>query len=244
MTDGSDNSDASGNTRLSKLPVRSFVRREGRLTRAQERALAELWPRIGVEYREAPLDLDAVFGRRARRVLEIGFGNGESLAQCAADAPDTDFIGVEVHRPGVGHLLLEIERRDLTNVRALCHDAVEVLTHQLEPNALHGVNVFFPDPWPKKRHHKRRLVQAGFLALVASRLSPGGTLHIATDWEPYAQHIVETLEASDDFVNTVDGHDLATASQARPAFRPPTKFERRGQRLGHSVWDFVYTKTG
>ncbi len=236
-------SDADGNTRLSNLPVRSFVRREGRLTRAQARALDELWPQFGIEYDGKPLDLHGVFQRDAGTVVEIGFGDGESLAQCAEDAPDTNFIGIEVHRPGVGHLLLQIERRALTNVRVMCHDAVEVLTHQLGPASLTGLNLFFPDPWPKKRHHKRRIVQLPFLELLASRLKPGARLHVATDWENYAEHIFDTLEASPHFTNTVSGSDFDSASVPRPDYRPPTKFERRGERLGHSVWDFVYERT-
>ncbi|MEL7447775.1 MAG: tRNA (guanosine(46)-N7)-methyltransferase TrmB [Pseudomonadota bacterium] len=236
-------SDADGNTRLSSLPVRSFVRREGRLTRAQQRALDDLWPQFGIEYTGQPLELDALFARSANTVIEIGFGNGESLAQCAQDAPDTNYIGIEVHRPGVGHLLLEIEQRGLTNVRVMCHDAVEVLTNQLAPGSLAGLNLFFPDPWPKKRHHKRRIVQQPFLGLVASRMKAGARLHVATDWENYAEHIFDTLEASPHFSNTAGGADFNSASVPRPEFRPPTKFERRGERLGHSVWDFIYEKT-
>ena len=236
-------SDADGNTRLSSLPVRSFVRREGRLTRAQQRALDELWPQFGIEYTGQPLELDAVYGRSANTVIEIGFGNGESLAQCAQDAPDTNFMGIEVHRPGVGHLLLEIEQRELTNVRVMCHDAIEVLTHQIPTESLTGINLFFPDPWPKKRHHKRRIVQPSFLELIASRMKAGSRLHVATDWENYAEHIFEMLRASPHFANTVDGDDYNSASVPRPDFRPPTKFERRGERLGHSVWDFIYEKS-
>jgi tRNA (guanine-N7-)-methyltransferase len=209
--------------------VRSFVRRAGRLTRAQERALAELWPRYGVDYRPDPLDLDALFGRQAPRVLEIGFGNGEALATMAAAAADEDFLGVEVHEPGVGHCLLRLEALGLGNVRLLCHDAIEVLQHQLPPGSLAAVHLFFPDPWPKKRHHKRRIVQPAFVALVAARLQPGGILHVATDWPGYAEQIAGIVAASGRF------------SLADPASqRPRTRFQARGERLGLPVWEARY----
>ena len=174
--------------------IRSFVRREGRITRAQEQALTRLWPRFGLEA-GAPFDLDACFGRHAPRTLEIGFGNGESLAGMAAEEPAMDFLGIEVHRPGVGHLLLELERRDLGNVRVMCADAVQVLEHCLPDASFDRVLLFFPDPWPKKRHHKRRILQPGLVELLARTLRPDGILHMATDWEDYAQHMLEEVMA-------------------------------------------------
>jgi tRNA (guanine-N7-)-methyltransferase len=212
-------------------PIRSFVRRAGRLTVAQERALAELWPRYGLDYTPHPLDLDTIFGRRAPRIVEIGFGNGEALATMAAAAPDEDFIGIEVHEPGVGHCLLRIEALGLGNVRLVCHDAIEVLQHQLPPGSLAAVHLFFPDPWPKKRHHKRRIVQPDFVALVADRLEAGGILHVATDWPEYAEHMAAVVAASGRF------------GPADPASgRPRTRFQARGERLGHPIWDARYRR--
>ena len=221
--------------------IRSFVRREGRLTTSQKRALDELLPDFGVPFSAETLELDHVFGRTAPagRVLEIGFGNGELLAELAERHPENDYLGIEVHRPGVGHLLLEIEKRGLTNIRISMHDAVEVLERQLPHASLDQVLLFFPDPWPKKRHHKRRIVQAGFVELVASRLEPGGLFHLATDWENYAEQMLEMLEASDLFRNTAGRGHFAD----RPETRPVTKFERRGQKLGHGVWDLLYERT-
>src|SRR5687768_15199673 len=177
-------------------PIRSFVMRTGRMTTGQARALEELWPRYGVEYSPAPLSLDELFGRHAPRTLEIGFGNGEHLASLATAHPERDYFGIEVHRPGVGHLFMLAETRALGNLRASTHDAVEVLRHQIAPAALDEVLVLFPDPWHKKRHHKRRLIQAPFVELVASRLAPGGVLRMATDWEPYAQQMLEVLSSA------------------------------------------------
>jgi tRNA (guanine-N7-)-methyltransferase len=219
-------------------PIRSFVRRGGRVTGAQERALAELWPRFGVEYGPAPLDLDALFGRRAPRILEIGFGNGETLVELAGRRPDGDFIGIEVHPPGVGRCLLGIEAQLLTNVRVIAHDAVEVLTQMVPDASLDEVLLYFPDPWPKKRHHKRRIVQPDFATLVARKLVPGGTWRLATDWAPYAQHMLEVLTAAPDFVNA----DAGGGFVPRPESRPETKFERRGQRLGHEVFDLEFRR--
>lgn len=217
-------------------PIRSFVRREGRLTVGQQRALELLWPRFGLEFTPEPLDLEALFGRRAPVTLEIGFGNGESLARMAADDPERDFIGVEVHRPGVGHLLQQVEDRGLTNVRVACHDAVEMLNRQVPPGGLDRIQIYFPDPWPKKRHHKRRLVQPDFVDLLATRLREGGILHLATDWEDYARHMLEVMQQAGAFTNqAADG-----GFSPRPSYRPLTKFEQRGQRLGHDVWDLVY----
>ncbi|HRQ66045.1 MAG TPA: tRNA (guanosine(46)-N7)-methyltransferase TrmB [Xanthomonadaceae bacterium] len=217
--------------------VRSFVRREGRLTPGQARALAVLWPRFGLDA-DGPVDLDAAFGRRARRVLEIGFGNGEVLLAAAAENPEQDFLGIEVHRPGVGRLLLGVEAADLRNVRVFCHDAVEVLA-QLAEHSIDEVRVFFPDPWHKKRHHKRRLIQPGFVDVLAPRLVAGGRLHLATDWEPYAEHMREVMEARDDFVNEAGRGRFAE----RPASRPQTHFEKRGLKLGHQVFDLLYRRS-
>lgn len=217
--------------------VRSFVRREGRITASQQRALAELLPRFGVTA-DGVFDLDGIFGRRAPRTVEIGFGNGASLAQMAATAPEQDFLGIEVHRPGVGHLLLEIERRGLSNVRVLCADAVEILDRHIAPASLDRVLLFFPDPWPKKRHHKRRILQADFVALVHARLQPGGIFHMATDWQHYAEQMLEVMDAAPGFRNAAGRAGFAP----KPDYRPETKFERRGLRLGHGVWDLVFVR--
>jgi len=220
-----------------KPEIRSFVRREGRITRSQQRALDELWPRYGLEAGQH-LDLDLIFGRRAASTLEIGFGNGASLAVMAEQEPDTDFIGIEVHRPGVGHLLLELERRGLENVRIICADAVQILKECLPDSSLDRVLLFFPDPWPKQRHHKRRIVQPGFIELLARKLRAGGILHMATDWENYAEHMLAVMENADAFRNCAgQGH-----YSPRPAYRPVTKFEQRGQRLGHGMWDLLFEK--
>jgi tRNA (guanine-N7-)-methyltransferase len=211
--------------------VRSYVLRSGRITAAQRRALAELWPRWGIEFHPAPLDLDRLFGRRAPRVMEIGFGDGELLAETAARHPEQDFLGVEVHAPGIGHCLLLIDRLGLTNVRLIRHDAVEVLRGQIPDGSLAAVNLFFPDPWPKKRHHKRRLVQSDFVRLLAAKLAPGGRFQVATDWPPYAEHIDAVLAAE-------------AAFQAVPESpgRIQTRFERRGTGLGHRVAERVYRR--
>ncbi len=213
--------------------VRSYVRREGRLTRAQSQALSSLWPQFGVEYTEQALDLDVLFGRRAPRCLDIGFGNGETLLWLAAQYPHIDYLGVEVHRPGVGRVLHEIQQQGLANIRLVCHDAIKVLRHQLPAQSLAQTLLLFPDPWPKKRHHKRRIVQPPFLQLVASRLSPGGRLHIATDWAEYGEHIAQVIERQSRLQPTDDERELPG-----PAARPSTKFERRGQALGHRIQDF------
>lgn len=219
--------------------IRSYVLRAGRITEAQKRALAELLPRHGIPYASSPVNLDAVFGRSAPRVLEIGFGNGDTLVELAARRPEADFIGAEVHPPGIGHCLLEIEARGLANVRVVAHDAVEVLEHMIAPGALDEVLLYFPDPWPKKRHHKRRIVQPAFVALVADRLKPGGLFKLATDWEPYAAWMLEILNASPEFANTAaDGGCVE-----RPE-RGATRFERRGRRLGHLVFDLEFVRIG
>ena len=216
--------------------IRSYVLRAGRVGSGQARALAELGPIFMLPYAAAALDLDAVFGRRAPRFLEIGFGMGEGLAAIAAAHPDHDYLGVEVHTPGVGALLKQLGERGLGNVRVIQHDAVDVLNAMLAPASLAGIHVFFPDPWHKKRHHKRRLIQPPLVSLLASRLAPGGYLHLATDWQDYAEHMLAVLAAEPQLENT------ATDYAPRPDSRPLTKFEQRGLRLGHGVWDLMFRK--
>jgi len=218
--------------------IRSFVMRAGRITDAQVRALEVLWPKYGVEFGPDALDLDALFGRRAPRTVEIGFGNGENLATVAANHPERDYLGIEVHRPGVGRLLLALEELQLENVRVISHDAVEVLAQQIAQQSLDEVVVLFPDPWPKKRHHKRRLVQSAFVELATDHLQPGGVLRIATDWQPYAQQMLATLSANSRLRNlAADGTFVP-----RPAERVATRFEKRGERLGHEVWDLAFSR--
>jgi tRNA (guanine-N7-)-methyltransferase len=218
--------------------VRSFVTRAGRITPAQQRALVELWPKYGLEFSPQPLELRALYVRSARCTIEIGFGNGDNLLRLAGAHPERDFLGIEVHRAGIGRLLLALEAQQLRNVRIVCHDAVEVLEAQVPPLSVQEILILFPDPWPKKRHHKRRLLQPAFAALAASRLAAGGQLRLATDWEPYAQHMLETLNASATLENlAADGGFVP-----RPSEREPTRFERRGERLGHEVWDLAYRK--
>lgn len=218
--------------------VRSFVRRQGRITAAQERALEALWPRVGIEAGDALLDLDALFGRQAPRVLEIGFGDGGNLAAMAAAHPENDYLGIEVHRPGVGRLLMQVGEMGLTNVRVMCTDAVEVLTRQVPDGSLDAVLLFFPDPWHKTRHHKRRIVQPAFAELVRGKLAIGGRFHMATDWEDYARHMLEVMQAAPGYRNLSPQGDFVP----RPDYRVLTKFERRGHRLGHGVWDLVFTR--
>ena len=223
---------------MNRQTIRSYVLRAGRITRAQRRALDELLPRWEIPYSPLRIDLDSIFGRRARRVLEIGYGNGDTLVELAAASPDADFLGVEVHPPGIGHCLLAIESRGLTNLRLVAHDAVEVLESQLPPASLDEVLLYFPDPWPKKRHHKRRIVQLTFAALVADRLKAGGTFHLATDWEPYALQMLEVLNAEPRLANAAaDGRWIED-----PAAREPTRFEQRGRRLGHDVFNLEYRR--
>ena len=219
--------------------IRSFVKRAGRLTTGQERALHTLGPRYALPFAESVPAWDTVFGRQAPRILEIGFGMGESTAHIAQVRPQDDFIACEVHEPGVGALLMRIEAQQLGNLRIVAHDAVEVLQHMIAPNSLAGVHIFFPDPWHKKRHNKRRLVQPPLVAQLVSRLQTGGYIHMATDWQPYAEQMLEVLMANPDLVNT-SSHSHGYADQ--PAYRPLTKFENRGIKLGHGVWDLVFQR--
>lgn len=218
--------------------IKSFVLRQGRLTKGQEQALEALWPVFGVDRADAPLDFARLFGRVAPVTLEIGFGNGESLAQMAAAAPERDFIGVEVHTPGVGHLLKIIGDQGLRNVRVMNSDAVDILQRRIPPAALDRVQLFFPDPWHKKKHHKRRIVQTDFIRLIATRLRSGGVLHMATDWEGYAGHMAQVMDACPEFRNLAAGSPYSP----RPPERPLTKFENRGLKLGHGVWDLLYQR--
>jgi tRNA (guanine-N7-)-methyltransferase len=217
--------------------IRSFVTRAGRITPAQERALHEHWPLFGLEPTDAALTLDAVFGRSAARTLEIGFGNGDYLLGRAQEAPERDFLGIEVHRPGVGHLLLAAARAGVRNLRVVCHDAVEILP-LIPAGALDEVLLLFPDPWPKKRHHKRRIVQPEFVELVAHRLCAGGRFRLATDWEPYADHMLAVLRGCARLRNCAGEDGFVT----RPADRLATRFERRGTRLGHNVRDLAFER--
>ena len=216
--------------------IRSFVLRQGRVTNAQRRACEELLPVYGMPFVPAPLDLDRLFGRSAPKILEIGFGMGETTAAIAQAHPENDYLGIEVHTPGVGSLLKQVAELNLKNVRVIQHDAVEVLQQMIAAAALEGVHLFFPDPWPKKRHHKRRLIQPTFVTLLATRMKSGAYLHAATDWEDYAQQMLQVLSAEPALENTT------TDFAQRPASRPETKFERRGVKLGHRVWDLVFRK--
>ncbi|GAC1454160.1 MAG: tRNA (guanosine(46)-N7)-methyltransferase TrmB [Steroidobacteraceae bacterium] len=218
--------------------IRSFVTRAGRITPAQERALAELWPKYGIDVAPQVLDCAARFGRTAPLTIEIGFGNGANLLALAREHPERDYLGVEVHRPGAGRLLLALEEFSVTNVRVICDDAVQALARQIAPGAAQEILILFPDPWPKKRHHKRRLLQRGFAELAVSRLCIGGVLRVATDWAPYAQQILAVLGA-------IPGLENLAADAAfvpRPTGRAPTRFEKRGVRLGHDVWDLAFRR--
>jgi tRNA (guanine-N7-)-methyltransferase len=218
--------------------IRSFVLRAGRTTAAQERALNELWPIYGIDSSDAALDLAAMFGRMSRRCLEIGFGAGEVIGSLAENNPDIDYLGVEVHRSGVGRLLLRAHQGNLQNLRIICQDAVDVLRDRIADQSLDEVLVFFPDPWHKKRHHKRRLIEPDFVALVAAKLRGGGILRLATDWQDYAEQMLAVCNANPALQSMSEN----LAFVARPDFRPPTRFERRGERLGHGVWDLAYSR--
>ncbi|HEY7987054.1 MAG TPA: tRNA (guanosine(46)-N7)-methyltransferase TrmB [Methylophilaceae bacterium] len=216
--------------------IKSFVLRQGRISTAQKKAYDELLPRYGIAYSQEFMDWDKAFGRKAPQILEIGFGMGTATAHIAKMQPDQDYLGVEVHTPGVGALMRLLAADDLSNVRIIQHDAVEVLRDMIAPGTLDGVHIFFPDPWPKKRHHKRRLIQTELLQLLASRLKVGGYVHLATDWQDYAEWMLELLSAEALLKNTAVDYAL------KPAYRPETKFERRGLNLGHGVWDIVFQR--
>jgi tRNA (guanine-N7-)-methyltransferase len=220
--------------------IRSYVIRAGRITDAQRRARDEYWPRFGIDFDPVVLDLDQCFGRQSVRTLEIGFGNGEHLLERALSSPDRNFLGIEVHEPGVGHLLLAASKAQVSNLKVIAHDAVQVLQHQIAPESLDEVQLLFPDPWPKKRHHKRRIVQPEFAQLIASRLTPQGRFHIATDWTPYAEHMLTVLNACPSLVNCAE--DLGFASPEEVIARRATRFQRRGERLGHSVHELLYRR--
>jgi tRNA (guanine-N7-)-methyltransferase len=216
--------------------IRSFVLRQGRFSPGQQRAYETLMPRHGVAFAESALDFEALFGRRAPRIVEIGFGMGETTARIAAENPDKDYLGIEVHSPGVGALLKRIDEQALVNVRLVQHDAAEVMRAMIPDESLAGIHIFFPDPWPKKRHHKRRLIQPEYARLLARKVAPGGYIHAATDWQEYADHILATLSRVTALRNPHGGF------AERPATRPETKFERRGRRLGHGTWDIIFHK--
>lgn len=215
--------------------MRSYVIRAGRKTTAQKEALEKHWASYVIDDTQSLLDITTTFGREAPLVIEIGFGMGDSLADMAEAAPDTNFLGIEVHRPGVGKLLHTVEARGLANVRVYCHDAVEILQRCIADHSVDRVQIFFPDPWHKKRHHKRRLIQAPFVSLLKSKLKPGGVLHLATDWQHYAEHMMAVLSADSDLTNLAGAEQYSETTE-----RPETKFERRGQRLGHGVWDLMF----
>ena len=219
--------------------VRSFVLREGRLTKGQQGALDRLWPVYGLERGQGRIDPATLFGCPRPLVFEIGYGMGQSLVQMAAAAPDSGFIGVEVHRPGVGALLMAVEEQGLDNLRSYCDDAVDVLGDCIPDASLDRVQLYFPDPWHKKKHHKRRIVQPAFVQLVQQKLKPGGLFHMATDWENYAQHMMEVMTGEPGWSNQAGSGQFSP----RPAWRPETKFERRGARLGHGVWDLLFEKS-
>jgi len=218
--------------------IRSFVRRQGRLTKGQQVALEKFWPAMGVDYQSTPLVFADLFCREAPVTLEIGFGMGASLVQMAADYPERNYLGVEVHQTGIGACLLSANERAIDNLRVMCHDAVEVLEKMIPDDSLAQVQLFFPDPWHKARHNKRRLVQAPFVELVRKKLQPGGVFHMATDWQPYAEHMLDIMNQAAQYRNLSDTLDYVP----RPESRPLTKFEQRGQRLGHGVWDLMFEK--
>lgn len=221
---------------VTQRPIRTFVLRQGHLSDAQLRAIEAGMPRWGIEYRPQPLDMDAAFGRSAPKVLEIGFGMGTATAEIAARRPDTDFLGIEVHGPGVGNLFKLIDERGVSNLRVIRHDAVEVVDNMLAPQSLDGFHLYFPDPWPKKRHHKRRLIQPALVKLLVRKLGTNGYLHLATDWEDYAEHMLVVLQAEPGLANTATGY------APRPEYRGTSGFERKGLAKGHDVWDLVFRK--
>lgn len=218
--------------------IRSFVRREGRLTPGQQRAIEQLWPHFGIDHNDTQLELDSIFGRSAPHILEIGFGNGESLLQMAINHPENDYLGIEVHRPGVGHLLKRIAEEGVKNIRVMSEDAIEVLEGQIQDESLDAVYLFFPDPWHKKRHHKRRQVKPEWAQLIRHKLKIGGLLHMATDWENYAEYMLDVMGSAEGYRNLSENDDYVP----RPDYRPVTKFEQRGERLGHGVWDLIFIR--
>lgn len=219
-----------------KRSIRSFVLRQGHMTAAQQRAIDTMWPQFGIDYQASPIDLNKAFGRDKPKVLEIGFGMGTATVEIAKRLPEKDFLAIDVHGPGVGNILKLIEESGVENIRVMHHDAVEVVENMLEDGALEGIHIFFPDPWHKKRHNKRRLVQTPFIAKLLPKLKTGGYIHLATDWEEYAVQMLEVLSGFDNLANTAE--DYAPT----PEYRPETKFEARGKRLGHGVWDLVFVK--
>ena len=216
--------------------IRSYVLRQGRVSNAQRRAHDALLPKFGIPYAPHPIDLDRVFGRSAPKILEIGFGMGETTATIATQHPECDYLGIEVHTPGVGSLLKTIAEHNLTNVRIIQHDAVEVLRNMIAPDTFDAVHVFFPDPWPKKRHHKRRLLQPPLISMLCERMKPGAYIHVATDWQDYAEQILDVFRREPRLANTAEGY------APRPDYRPQTKFETRGLKLGHGVWDIIFRR--
>ena len=218
--------------------IRSFVRREGRMTKGQQHALERHWQKFGLDTRQSYIDLDLLFRRSAPRILEIGLGMGDALIEMALAHPQNDYLGIEVYRPGIGSLLKKLDEQGMTNVRVICDDAMVVLKQMIPDASLDVVCIFFPDPWPKKRHHKRRLIQTPFIKLLGNKLKNGGTLHMATDWEDYAFHMMAVMKHALEFVNAAGQNNFSP----RPDYRPLTKFEQRGRRLGHQVWDLIYTK--
>lgn len=219
--------------------VKSYVKREGRLTKGQARALEDFWPTMGIDYQDSPISLSETYNREAPTVVEIGFGMGKSLVTMASEAPELNFLGIEVHRPGVGACLGDAGELALANLRVMEHDAVEVLKNMIPDDSLHRLQLFFPDPWHKKRHHKRRIVQTEFVELVRQKLAIGGKFHMATDWEQYAEFMAEVMNGAPGYTNTATDGDYV----ARPDYRPITKFETRGQKLGHGVWDLIFERT-
>ena len=236
MTDSIQNNDTPDVAQEHLRSIRSFVLRQGHMTASQQRAIDTMWPQFGLDYQETPVDLNACFGRDNPKVLEIGFGMGVATVEIAKRLPDHDFVVIDVHGPGVGNILKLIEEEQITNIRVMRHDAVEVVENMLVEGALDGIHIFFPDPWHKKRHNKRRLVQTPFVEKLLPKLKTGGYIHMATDWEEYAVQMLEVLSGFDSLQNTVA--DYAPT----PAYRPETKFEARGKRLGHGVWDLVFQK--
>ncbi len=234
MTDNSQ----SGDEKPFYRTIRSFVKREGKLTVGQQNAIDELWPNFGVDLSDQSLNFTQLFGREGELIMEIGFGNGLSLADMALAFPETNFFGIEVHKPGVGSLLVQVKKHGLQNIRVCGDDAVELLK-QVPENSIDRLQIFFPDPWHKKRHHKRRLIQAPFVEEVVKRLKKGGILHVATDWENYAEHVLEVLLANENLKNQSENTDDFSP---KPDYRPETKYERRGLNLGHGVWDLLFAK--